>query len=401
MHMIFFVLINLQDTASVKVHYSFFERQGDVADIHFGYIQVLPDCIILNIFAPVRNILNRITNWEAWPFKLLYAPIAPVWVWYMIRSRSVWFFTPSNPKITFGGMDGEPKKEMYDLLPKELYPATFNVTPGMAIQEIRDLQQQHNIQYPFIVKPEVGCQGILFRKIDTEADLLHYHAHVPVEYIVQQLVHYPMEVSVFYIRHPKDTKGVVTGFLHKIPLQVTGNGKDTLEQLVQQHPKGQKRMGEMHSKHRDKWNTVIPAGEKYMLSHAANHNRGAHFVDLKEHIDDKLVGIFDTISLGINDFFYGRYDIMCTNVEDLKNGRNFTILEYNGCGAEPNHFYDTGYTLAGAYKEILKHWRALYSICQHNRKQGIEPWPFRKGKKFMDGIKEHFKLIREADARIG
>ena len=86
--------------------------------------------LLLNIFAAVRNIVERITKWEAWPFKLLYAPIAPVWVWYMIRSGSVWFFTPSNPKITFGGMDGEPKKEMYDLLPKHLYPATFNVMPG-------------------------------------------------------------------------------------------------------------------------------------------------------------------------------------------------------------------------------------------------------------------------------
>jgi len=224
---------------------------------------------------------------------------------------------------------------------------------------------------------------------------------VPVEYIVQELVNYPMEVSVFYIRHPKEKKGTVTGFLHKIPLQVTGNGTDTLEQLVWKHPKGQKRVGEMHSKHKDRWQEVIPAGEKYILSYAANHNRGAHFVDLKEHIDDRLVGIFDEISLGINDFFYGRYDIMCTTVEDLKNGKNFAILEYNGCGAEPNHFYDTGYTLIGAYKEILKHWKALYAICKYNSEQGIKPWPFMKGKKFMDGIKAHFKLIREADAKLG
>lgn len=349
----------------------------------------------------MRNILDRITNWEAWPFKLLYAPIAPVWVWYMIRSGSVWFFTPSNPKITFGGMDGEPKKEMYDLLPKHLYPATFNILPGKDIDEIRDALQQSGIRYPFVVKPEVGCQGILFRKIDNEEELLNYHSKMPVEYIVQELVSYPMEVSVFYIRHPEEKKGTVTGFLHKIPLQVTGNGKDTLEQLVQQHPKGQKRMGEMHSKHKDRWHEVIPAGEKYMLSYAANHNRGAHFVDLKDHIDDKLVSIFDEISLGINDFFYGRYDIMCSNVDDLKNGKNFAILEYNGCGAEPNHFYDTGYTLIGAYKEILKHWKALYAICKYNSQLGIRPWPFMKGKRFMDGIKAHFKLIREADAKLG
>ena len=326
--------------------------------------------------------------------------MAPVSIWYMLKSGSVWFFTPSNPKITFGGMDGEPKKEMYDLLPKHLYPATFNVLPQQNFETVKKDLEESGIKYPFIVKPEVGCQGILFRKIDEEATLENYHSKIPVEYIVQELVSYPMEVSVFYIRHPQEKKGTVTGFLHKIPLQVVGNGKDSLEHLIQHHPKAQKRIGELFSKHKDRWNDIIAAGEKYILSYAANHNRGAHFVDLKDQIDDNLVAIFDEISISINDFFYGRYDIMCSNVEDLKNGKNFTILEYNGCGAEPNHFYDTGYTLMGAYKEILKHWKALYQICKYNSEQGIKPWPFQKGRKFLAQIKAHFKLIREVDEKI-
>lgn len=289
---------------------------------------------------------------------------------------------------------------MYDLLPEGSYPTTFNVLPGEDLQMIKDNLAKTGIDYPFIVKPEVGCQGILFRKIDDESALENYHTRMPVEYIVQALVSYPMEVSVFYIRHPLEKKGRVTGFLHKIPLQVTGNGTDTLETLIARHPKAQQRMEEMYSKHQDNWHAIIPAGEKYMLSYAANHNRGARFVDLKAHIDDKLVAIFDKISLDINDFFYGRYDIMCTNVEDLKNGKNFAILEYNGCGAEPNHFYDTGYTLFGAYREILKHWKALYHICKYNSRQGIKPWPFQKGRKFLAHIKAHFKMIREADAAM-
>ncbi|MGB4843081.1 MAG: hypothetical protein WBP16_01310, partial [Ferruginibacter sp.] len=339
----------------------------------------------------MKKIFNRITNWEAWPFKLLYAPITPVWGWYMLKSGSIWFFTPSNPKITFGGMDGEPKKEMYDLLPAGFYPATFNVLPEQDFDIIKTDLQKSGIQYPFIVKPEVGCQGILFRKIDTEDELKNYHSKIPVEYIVQELVNYPMEVSVFYIRHPKEDKGRVTGFLHKIPLQVIGNGKDTLETLVKQHPKGNKREGEMYSKHKERWHEIIQAGEKYMLSYADNHNRGAHFIDLKEHIDDNLVSMFDDISHDVDDFFYGRYDIMCSNVEDLKQGKNFSILEFNGCGAEPNHFYDTGYSLTGAYNEILKHWKALYRICAYNSKQGIKPWPFQKGRKFLADIKAHYK----------
>lgn len=357
--------------------------------------------LFLTLQSALSNFFHRITHWESWPFKLLYAPIVPVWFYYMIRSGSVWFFTPSNPKITFGGMDGEPKKEMYGLLPPDLYPPTFNALPEQDFEMVKSILQNSRIRYPFIVKPEIGCQGILLRKIDDEAAWKKYHEKVPCEYIVQELVEFPMEISVFYIRHPADEKGIVTGLLHKIPLQVTGDGKLTLKELAEQHPKASKRLTEMEGKHRDHWLSVIPAGEKYMLSYAANHNRGARFIDLKDQIDDRLVAIFDRISHQVNDFFYGRYDIMCTGIEDLKAGTNFTILEYNGCGAEPNHFYDTGYTLFGAYREILKHWKHLYRISRYNRLNGVKPWPFWKGRRFMKDTYRFLDDLRKADAKMG
>jgi len=347
----------------------------------------------------LRNLKN-IAHWESWPFKLIYAPLVPFWAWNILRSGWVWYFTPSNPKLTFGGMDGEPKKEMYDLLPTNLYPTTLNVLPSQSFENVLAAVHQKNIDFPLVVKPEVGCAGVLFRKVDDVVELKKYHEHVPVEYIIQRLVTYPMEVSVFYIRHPQSNKGEVTGFLHKIPLNVTGDGFHTLEQLVLLHPKASKRVGELHSKHKQHWHRVLPVGENYMLSHAANHIRGAHFIDLKEHIDAQLVAIFDEISLSINDFFYGRYDILCNSIEDLKQGKNFSILEYNGCGAEPNHIYDTGYTLNAAYKEILKHWEALYVISKYNRKKGIQPWPLMKGVRFRMASKAHFKMLQKVDSKI-
>jgi hypothetical protein len=349
----------------------------------------------------MKGIIHKITNWEAWPFELIYTPMSFCWLWYTIKSGAVWFFTSSNPKLTFGGMEGEPKKEMYDLLPAGFYPPTFYVLPNVDFSLIQEKLLQHKINFPLIVKPEIGGQGILLRMINNEAALQRYHTLMPWEYIVQSLVYYPMEVSVFYIRHPKQMKGTVTGFLHKVPLQVTGDGTQTLSSLIAQHPKGGKRMDELFNKHKERWNEVIPAGEKYMLSYAANHNRGAQFIDLKEHIDERLVEVFDAISLKINDFFYGRYDIMCTSVDDLKAGKNFTILEYNGCGAEPNHFYDTGYTLMGAYKEILKHWKALYSISKYNKQSGVKPWPFIKGAHFLSAARMHIKEMKKVDAAMG
>ncbi len=348
----------------------------------------------------MKRLFKRISDWEHWPFKILYAPISPVWLWYIIRSGAVWFFTPSNPKLTFGGMEGEPKKEMHDLLPHQFAPATFNVLPSDDFEAVKKKLEQYKIDFPLIVKPEVGGQGILFRKIDTAEQLKNYHSKVPVEYIIQEMITYPMEVSVFYYRFPDQPKGVVTGFLHKIPLHVIGDGEHTLQQLIMQHPKAYKREVELQIKHRSKFKKVLQPGEKYMLSYAANHNRGAQFINLHNEIDGRLVSIFDKISIKINDFFYGRYDIMCSSVEDLKQEKNFSILEYNGCGAEPNHFYDTGYTLMGAYKEILMHWKVLCKISRYNYKQGIKYWPMIKGFRFLRATKKHYRRIKEADKLI-
>lgn len=344
--------------------------------------------------------MKKLFDWEQWPHKVLYAPLVPFWLWYIIRSGSVWYFTPSNPKLTFGGMEGEPKKEMYDLLPAGTYPSTCNVTTNEKFEAVLQKLLHYNIRFPLIVKPEVGGQGILFRKIDTEHQLKEYHEKNPVEYIIQELVTYPMEVSIFYYRYPGKQKGAITGFLYKVPLQVTGDGKHTLSELIVQHPKANKRIKELESKHGANFTKILPAGEKYMLSYAANHNRGAHFVNLQNEIDDRLVTLIDKISLSINDFFYGRYDIMCTSVEDLKQGKNFSILEYNGCGAEPNHFYDTGYTLLGAYKEILKHWEILYRVSKYNRMHGVKCWPLLKGIRFLRATAKHYRTIRDADKFI-
>ena len=117
--------------------------------------------------------------------------------------------------------------------------------------------------------------------------------------------------------------------------------------------------------------------------------------------DERLVAVFDKISHEVNDFYYGRYDIMCESIEALKNGTGYTILEYNGCGAEPNHFYDTGYTLINAYREILKHWKALYTISKYNVKQGVKPWPLMKGIRFRIETKEIYAIMKKADEKIG
>jgi len=341
--------------------------------------------------------LQKIFNWELWNFYVLYAPVSVVWFWYCLRSWSVWFFSSSNPTITFGGFEGEGKKEMYDQLPPHLVPRTIYIMHDLTYQEVIQKVRDAGFNYPFIVKPDIGMKGMLFRKIESEEQLVRYHERIPVEYIVQDLVELPVEVSVFYYRYPDQQKGTVSGFIHKELLQVKGNGESTLKELIQQHPRAKFRMDEMEHRHGHRFNRVIPQDEIFYLSYAGNHNRGAHFTNLHQEIDEDLQKVFDKLSHYTDKFFYGRYDIKTTSIEDLKKGKNFLILEFNGCGAEPNHIYDCGMSIWKAYGVILTHWKALYRISRYNHKNGVPYWSFKRGWNYLKQSREHFRMLEKYD----
>ena len=342
----------------------------------------------------------KLTHWETWHYHLKYIPLYPAWIWYCIKARSMWFFTPSNPTLTFGGFEGESKLEMYDQLPPGSYPESLLITPAMSFEELSASLKQRGFSYPFAVKPDVGMMGFLFRKIESAEELELYHEKMPVEYLVQAFVDYPLEVSVFYYRMPGEQRGTITGFIKKEFLKVMGDGKSTLMQLINSYPRVRFRLEEMMAKHKDRLSLVLADGDIFYLSQALNLSRGGKMVSLEKEKDENLLKVFDDISHYAKHFYYGRYDIKCASVEDLKQGKNFTILEYNGSGAEPHHVYGNGNTLIKAYKILLQHWKILYMISKSNNKKGIPYWSFGSGYRFLKNAKKHFKMLKQLDTEI-
>lgn len=344
-----------------------------------------------------KKLLYRITHWETWHYLAKYIPIAPVWGWYCLRARSVWFFTPSNPSITFGGFEGETKREMYEQLPPGSYPESIYISHGASIDMVIKQLENSGLKYPFTVKPDAGMMGFMFRKIHNLEQLESYHKKMPADYLMQQFIDYPLEVSVFYYRFPGQKKGTITGFIKKEFLQVTGDGISTLDNLIDRYPRASFRLDEVRSKHAHKLNEVIPDGQHYILSYALNLSRGGRLVSLEEEKDERLLQLFDKVSLHTKYFYYGRYDIKCASVESLKNGKDFSILEYNGCGAEPHHIYGNGNSLLQAYAIVLKHWKVLYKISAMNHRNGIPYWSYSRGMKFLKNAKAHFRILRQLD----
>lgn len=348
----------------------------------------------------MKKFFKKVFNWELWPFDLIYAPVGIVWLYYSIKARSLYFFTPSNPTLTFGGFEAGGKMEMYQQLPDGSYPKTILFTPSQTVESIKKEINANGLYYPFVAKPDEAMQGVLFRVIETEDELIKYHNIVGVNYIIQTFIDLPMEFSVFYIRYPGETKGKVTGFILKNYLHVTGDGKKTVGQLVNEHPKAMHRLTEMKKKHEANWLSIPKDGENYHLSVAGNHNRGAKFINLHTEIDQRLHDVFDRLNNESKSFFYGRYDLKCTSIEDLKNGKNIIIIEYNGAGAEPNHIYDCDMSYGKALKVIAAHWRDMYRIGKINNKNGVPYWSFRKSYRFLQQFNKSFKELQKRDLEL-
>ncbi|MEO6537464.1 MAG: hypothetical protein ABIT07_09780 [Ferruginibacter sp.] len=345
-----------------------------------------------------KNFFFKLYHWETWHYLAKYIPIMPVWAFYCVRARSFWFFTPSNPTISFGGFEGETKSEMYAQLPEGTYPKTIYIKPALTFIQTEELVRQHGFDYPFAVKPDAGMMGLMFRRINTLADLKAYHEKMPVNYIVQSLVQYPLEVSVFYYRMPYAQKGCITGFLKKEFLQVSGDGVSTLEELICRYERVRFRQEEIKTKNLNHLYKILPAGEIYFLSYALNLSRGGRLVSLAHEKDERLLKVFDELSLYTKHFYYGRYDIKCNSVEDLKQGRNFYILEYNGCGAEPHHAYGNGNTIFQAYTIFLQHWEVLYKISAYNHRHGFPQWGYHQGWDYLKKGKRNFRLLKKLEA---
>ena len=350
----------------------------------------------------LKRLIYVLTRWELWHYNVKYVLLAPVWLWYSLKARSFYFFTPVNPTLTFGGFEGGPKKEIYNQLPAESFPKSIYIDPLWVFSTLERVIEEGGFYYPFAVKPDVGMMGLMFRKINNKEELAVYHNTMTSQYILQDLVLYPIEVSVFYYRFPNQLKGTITGFVKKEALEVIGDGKSSLESLMNQlDGRPGYKAQEWKDKHRYRLEEIIPKNEVVKLSWVANLSRGARLISLEKEKDERLLLLFDGLSHASKDFYYGRYDIKCTTVADLKEGKNFSILEFNGAGAEPHHMYGNGNSLLQAFKIINNHWKVLYAIAKYNHISKKVKYPtLREGLLFTKKANKHFKHLRELDAKM-
>lgn len=278
-----------------------------------------------------------------------------------------------------GGMLGESKFEVLKLVPDQYKPKTIFVEHPTSKEHILDLLRQHQIQFPLIFKPDLGERGFMVKRIFNEPDVEEYLKKIKLNFLIQELVNLPVECGVFYTRFPNENNGKVTSLVLKEMLSVTGNGTSTLQELILDKPRAKLQLEVLRTAHADKINKVTPTGEVVELNLIGNHCLGTKFLSGEHLINERLSQTFDTISKQISGFYFGRYDLRCASMEDLYLGK-IKIMELNGCGAEPAHIYQPGFSLWKALRILTTHWKNMFTISVQNHKRGVPYISFGDGK---------------------
>lgn len=312
----------------------------------------------------------------------------------MIKARSAFFFNAANPSIRNGGFLLESKKDIYDLIPSSLYPATLFFRPGVCVSKVLQQMEWRGMQFPVIAKPDIGMRGMLVQKIKSPAELEHYVRFSKVDFLVQAFVAYEKEVGIFYYRYPGEQKGKISGIVGKEFLTLTGNGTSTVKELMMQNERFILQIPAIKETNPSILSKVLDKGEELLLVPYGNHARGSKFLDFSHLVDDELVNQIDAICQQVPGFYYGRLDIRYQSWKELKRGKNFSIVELNGAGSEPTHIYDPSHSVFFAWKEIIRHLDILYRISIINHRQyGIPYMDFSQGMKMLKENTAYVKTI--------
>ena len=341
----------------------------------------------------MKLFLHKLFHWEYWPFQLVYVPIYLLWIWYALKSKSLFFFNACNPTIKNGGFFNESKKEIYDLMPPFYYPKTSLIKTPISFEKLLEIKESQDFDYPFIVKPDVGLRGSAVKKIEDENSFFQYWQKAQFDFLIQDFIPFPHEIGVFYVRFPSEKQGKLTGIVAKEFLEIEGNGIDTVRDLILKNPRFAIQLQVLEREFGNQILKILPKGEKQKLVPYGNHARGAKFLDCSHWISPNLTNVIDQICLQIDGFYFGRIDLMYDNLSDLEAGKNFSIVEINGAGSEPTHIYDPRHSIFFAWKELSRHITMMYQISAQNHQNGI---PFLS---FSEGVKE-FRLHNEQNKKI-
>ncbi len=328
--------------------------------------------------APIAH-RRDVSPFEFLPGWLTYGPVVVQWLALGLRYGDLSLPTAANPQITTGGLCGESKTAILDLVqgPARSWIAPYAtlVTGESDSVEAARIMSASGLALPLVVKPDIGCNGTGVRLVEDAAALERALAAFPrgVTLVLQRLIPWEGEAGIFYIRHPRDVAGHISSLTLKHAPSVTGDGFLSLRALIEADPRHGKLKKLYLDRLAERLDSVPRLGERVRLVFAGNHCKGSIFRNGAEEITPALTARIDEIARAMPDFHFGRIDVRYRSLQALRDGQDFSVIEINGVGSEATHIWDPDTSLAEVFTAQFAHYRAAFEIGRETRRRGAKP----------------------------
>ncbi len=223
--------------------------------------------------------IGRWRHWEFWPAWMFYPPVGVYYLWLAIKYRGAMLPTAANPGIFSGGMVGESKMATLRNLMAHSpeFTADAELILGATVAErltsLQNICACRKIDYPFILKPDLGQRGAGIKLICNEAQALAYLRQTSAALLVQRFAAGPHEVGIFYYRFPGESCGHIFAITEKIFPFITGDGKYTVAELVWRDARARFMAVKYLERLQGRLAEVLPPGETLKLVEAGNHTQ--------------------------------------------------------------------------------------------------------------------------------
>ena len=326
------------------------------------------------------DVKQSLSFFEFWPGWVMYIPVATQWIILSLRYRSLTLPFLANPDLTLSGMTGVGKSE---LMIQATGRCKATILPWIVSEiDSEDPQTQadkwianaaeNGITLPFVCKPDIGCRGFGVKLIKNAQELANNIKAYPkgTAMVCQKLASWEPEVGIFYVKDPVSGQGNVVSMTAKFLPRVTGDGKSTLGELIENDDRAGQLRHQYYERHKKAWDTVPANGQKVQLVFSASHSKGSIFRDACKYITPELNQAVAAIMDDLPNFYYGRLDVKYADLESLQKGETLEIVEINAASSESTHIWDRNTSFGTAIKTLMWQYRTLFNLGAFHRKNG-------------------------------
>jgi hypothetical protein len=334
----------------------------------------------------------RLMNKEYWNANIYIAPVVVYVAYLAAKARSPLFFTAANPAIPTGGMVGEDKADISNWIPPQYRPKNCTIAASDSMENIKISLEKAHLQFPLIIKPAVGCRGLMVKKVENLSEIMEHILRFPTNFLIEEYIDYAVEAAVLYWKNPETGESGIQSIAGKKFLSVLGDGKQSVECLLLQNPRGILQMERLKIEKPALLKQIPRMDEKIIVEPIGNHCKGTKFLDYNQLITPEMVLSFDKIQADLPGIYLFRLDLKVPSILDLQAGKNIKILEINGVGSDPAHIFDPNTRFFEIWAAYFRLWKKIYEVSTALHRQGVPYMTLKEYRTFAKKQKEMEQL---------